>query len=285
MSDPVKEMQEIARGLLESGSVAMVIGYTEGSLPGITRPIFIEKPEDAGKLVWNESCVNNLTRYLPELKNLGKLAVVVKGCDAKSAVGLIQENQIAREQVHLVGMECFGTKDREGKLLDKCAGCQVTTPPLYDDLIKAEGSAAPAPDEVLVDRLEKMSLEERAAFWEARFSDCIRCYACRQVCPLCYCNECFTDKRPVRWLSKEVDPAENWMFHLTRAMHLAGRCIGCGECVRVCPMNLPLGALAKKLNREVQALFDYVPGLDPEVPMPLATFTMGDPELAPEGSK
>lgn len=286
MNDVTKEIRDVARELLQNGDVIMVIGYEQGTLKNRTHPTFIEKPEDIDKLVWNEYCTNNLSRYLTDYKEAdSKIAIVVKGCDAKAVVTLLQEHQIDREKVHLIGVECHGVKDSNDVILDKCHGCTTAIPPLFDHIIKSEGTTPEKLQETLADQIEKMSLAERAAFWEKRFSNCIRCYACRQACPLCYCTECFVEKHFVRWISKEVNPSENWLFHLTRALHLAGRCIGCGECIKACPMNLPLGALSEKLTKEIKELFDYEPGFDPAAPSPLATFTKGDPDLAPEESK
>jgi Na+-translocating ferredoxin:NAD+ oxidoreductase RnfC subunit len=63
-----------------------------------------------------------------------------------------------------------------------------------------------------------------------------------------------------------------------RAFHLAGRCIGCGECERVCPMGLPLMKLNKKIEKEIKELFDYKPGIDTEQKPLLAMFKPDDPE-------
>jgi L-lactate utilization protein LutB len=126
--------------------------------------------------------------------------------------------------------------------------------------------------------MERRSPAERQAFWRDQFDRCIRCYACREVCPACYCRTCFVDKAAPRWLSRASTVDDNWMFHAVRAFHLAGRCVGCGECERACPMDIPISRLNRMLDREVRERFGYVAGLDPESVPPLGTFRPEDPD-------
>lgn len=81
-----------------------------------------------------------------------------------------------------------------------------------------------------------------------------------------------------QWVRRSVDLSENTAWNLMRAFHHAGRCIDCGECERVCPMNLPLTELNRKVEKDVRQMYDYVPGIDPEVKPLLATFRPNDPE-------
>lgn len=316
------KLREEARRLLESGEVKMVIGYAEGSAPFKTTPIFIEKPEDVDKLVWNPASTNNLAVYLPkvfrELKSRNikgaddtdaKVAVVVKPCDAKSIVTLLQENQIKRENVHIIGLTCQGiaeaaglteaglrlaevtalgwfggkvnvvTKSGETSLdaavLEKtaCKYCQSRTPVISDTLIGDEFT--PEGVEEYQDGLPE-SPEERREYWAKQFERCIRCYACRQVCPSCYCHTCFADRGDMKWITKRDKGEEAWMFHATRAIHLAGRCISCGECTRVCPVGIPVMKLTKELERHVKDLWDFEAGTDPEAEPVLGTFKTED---------
>ena len=138
--------------------------------------------------------------------------------------------------------------------------------------------AAAAEPFAVVAEMERRSPAERQAFWRAQLDRCIRCYACREVCPACYCRTCFVDKAAPRWLSKASTVDDNWMFHAVRAFHLAGRCVGCGECERVCPMDIPISRLNRMLDREVRERFGYVAGLDPESVPPLGTFRPEDPD-------
>ncbi|MHB0912074.1 MAG: 4Fe-4S binding protein [Armatimonadota bacterium] len=279
-----QELRAKAKELLESGKADVVIGYGAGSVPARTTPVFVRKPEDAEKLVWNKACVNNLAVYLPNVK--GKVAVVLKPCDAKSVVELAKEHQIDRSEVCAIVVSCPGvigdvkdaTADPDAlPLAGKCQACTIGEAPTADITVGEPVKREPASD-ASVAEYEAMSAEERRAFWAKHFSRCIRCYACRQACPGCYCRECFVDKNGAIWASKATDPEANWFFHMTRAMHIAGRCVGCGECERACPMGIPLSLMGKRLNADVAEMFECDPGADPEAQPALACYTMHDPD-------
>lgn len=310
-------MRQKAKELLESGEVKQVIGYEEGSTALKSTPCFAASAEDADRLVWNPTCVNNLAVYLPSAVKQGKVAVVVKPCDGKSVVELIRENQINRDDVVTLVAGCVGVLDldaleidprtvkrvewkgdgvvittdtgevsipREKAFQKKCLTCTLTDPAVTNIKIGESPERAPLKDPyAAVEEYKKMSSDERRAFWAEQFGKCIRCYACRQACPGCYCNECFVDKNGQIWALRSTDPESNWFFHMTRAMHLAGRCIGCGECERACPMGIPLSLLGKALEKEVAEMFGAEPGLDPDALPVMGNFDLSkDPDPCPE---
>lgn len=304
-----KQIQQKAKELLESGEVTVVIGWGAGSAAFKTTPVFIEKPEDAEKLVWNPSCTNNLAVYLPQVAKRAKVGIVVKPCDSRSIVTLIQEKQVPRENLVIIGVTCAGIVDdaalrRSGARLSEvqslewngsdvvvttaggkksipivdavregCKTCSTKIPVVSDVTIGESIEASPAPIEPM-----EGSFDDRRAYWAEQFDRCIRCYACRQACPSCYCANCFADRNDVKWTNKKTVASEAWMFHMGRAMHLAGRCVGCGECERSCPMELPIMELNREVQRHVTALFDYTPGMDLEEEPVLGAFEPGDPD-------
>jgi formate dehydrogenase (coenzyme F420) beta subunit len=309
------EIRSKAKELLQGGEVKTVIGYGAGSVPFKSTPLFAETPEDAELLVWNPTCVNNLAVYLPQVK--GKVAVIVKPCDVKNVVELIKENQIKREDVTVIVVSCPGTLDMNalkgfdlkdiksvdwrGKdlvvttsngetviphaeaFLKKCLSCDIVEPVLADIKIGEFGERGDVADKLAsVEEYEKLSPSERRAFWAKQFERCIRCYACRQACPGCYCKECFVDKPAQIWVSKQTDAVSNWGFHVGRMMHIAGRCTGCGECERACPMNIPLSLMSKRMALDVQEMFGGEAGTDSETAPILGCFTMNDPDPCPE---
>jgi coenzyme F420-reducing hydrogenase delta subunit/ferredoxin len=285
-------LRETAARLLAEGEVSVVAGYAPGSLPGRTVPAFVTRPEDASTLIWNEHCANNLAVYLPDLvkrRGEGKVGLVVKSCDARALVGLLRENQLAREDVVLLGVPCAGLWE-DGRLAYKCYGCADEVSPLSDWTItpqgaregpvtsSAERAVADDPRDAQIAALAALSPEARWSYWQRQFDRCLRCYACRAVCPMCYCATCVVEKRRPQWVPATFDGAGNTAWNITRAMHLAGRCVGCDECARVCPADIRLDLLNRRVAEEIESRFDYRSDEDPSAPAPLTTFRPDDPD-------
>lgn len=273
-----------AKELLASGEVGCVIGY-EVNASGRTRPSFVYSPEDTSRLVWNPGATNNLTTYLPhKLKPNGKeppnkIAVVVKPCDSKAINVMLAENQIRRDQVHVLGVACEGICDREGNLQTRCITCQEAVPTVCDTLIGGATSRyiprLTSCCEEKVSELIKATPSQVMEFWSAQFDRCIRCYACRQACPMCNCPTCLAEQDDSTWVGMGIRINEKRTFHLMRAFHLAGRCVGCNECERACPTGIPISLLNRRLAEVMEAEFGFLAGVD-VVPSPVVTVLSGE---------
>jgi len=268
------QLRKRAKELLANKEVAMVLGYRAGKRPGRATPAFVTRPEDADILIFDDRCGMNLAAYLPRVKHRGRIAVVAKGCDSRSIVTLLKERQVDRSQFFILGVGCEGVKEN-GRLSDSCTTCAYPNPVICDEMVGEKvAEREPAPDP-LAD-FEKLSSDQR---WQVLMDDvsrCIRCYACRQVCPNCYCPTCFVDANSPQWVGKTTAGSDNMMFHLMRAMHMAGRCVECGACSRGCPMGIDLMKFNRKVARVVRERFGAVAGLDPDQPPALAAFDPND---------
>lgn len=270
----MKELQARARELLASGEVAAVIGYAAGTVAGRSTPVIITKPADASSLILDASCVNNLAVYLlrPEVRRLGKVAVVAREAAIRAIFVLMQENQLAADGVVIIGVAIPSPGDipAEPRLLPG-----RTRDELLEHLKRA---AVPRPDAPAEDETGRMSDAERWDYWRRQFAACIRCYACRQVCPMCYCSRCIVEKSRPQWIETSPHERGNFAWNITRAFHLAGRCVECGECERACPAGLPLMKLNRVLARHVREKFDYVAGTSFEGEALFTGFRPDDPD-------
>jgi ferredoxin len=283
----MQALQELARKLLTDKTVQVVIGYEQA--PRGPRPVFLSEPDQAHRLIFNTRCVHNLATYLnprrAHLTALGKKAVVVKGCDARALAGLIRETQLKREDVVAIGVRCGGvvrdiTGDgnlTEATVAPRCMGCDAMEPKLADHLVGDMPSPPPAPkggDPVA--KIDAMSPEERWAFWQKELERCVRCHACREVCPMCFCDRCVADKTMPQWIESSAHPRGNLSWQMVRVMHQAGRCVGCGECSRACPADIPLGLILRKMAQVVEERFHCRVSDDPSIAAPVGAYRLDD---------
>jgi len=234
-----------------------------------------------------------------ELISRKKIYAIVVGCS-----GVLDYKKILKQAN---GASVFSAKEQDGNLiietagsvinakkadiyLDKCYGCTIYDKPPYfneyiENILKPEINLTQAIDRKedkynsetsqisLLEKLEKGRLAEAAAFWEKEFGRCIRCYACRNICPLEVCRDrCISNLDSPRWQTQQITAKEGKFFQLIRVMHLAGRCTECGECDRACPQNIPILVLMRKMNNVVAKLFDYKAGMDIQQKPPLLTY-------------
>ena len=310
MPEYATKIREIAKRVLEDGKVDVVIGYKKGSIPMVNEPVLIRDPNGVENLIWDSHCALNLCNYLTKRKD--RIGIIANGCNSRNIVTHIVENQIKREQLYIIGISCTGmidhravkraVNDREiltveesegrftvkGKdfeetlekkdfLQTNCAVCLHPNPVVYDEIVgervEVPKGISPFKD---VEQIEKMGIQERWSFFEDLVSPCIRCYACRNACPLCYCPTCFVDESDPQWVGKSIDPIDTMTFHFLRAYHCAGRCTDCGACERACPVGIPVRQFTKKLNKDALEFFSWEAGLSLDQRPPLDVYRVDD---------
>ena len=300
-----------AKELLASGKVQKVVGWKKGLFEDDITPAVFTSAEELDKdFVFNENCKANLSKYLvgitkeieiaksttrmnntmakqrdpnAEDKPIPQAVVLVflKPSDTYSFTQLLKENRITREDVYAIGVPCQDTLNG-GEVCESCAGKKHVS---CDELIgvdeAAEANLEPNTKRMEeVAKLEAMSVEERYEFWRNEFSRCIRCNACRNICPACTCEKCVFDNNALFTSQKVAETNfEESLFHIIRAWHVAGRCTDCGECSRVCPQNIPLYLLNRKFIKDINEIYgDYQAGADMESKPAMLRFETSDPE-------
>ena len=305
-----EKIRETAKRLLEEEKVDVFIGYRKGSVPMMNEPLLVNHPDKVDQLYWDNFCGLNLCNYLT--KRTDKIGIIANGCNSRNMVTHIIENQIKRDQLYIVGIPCEGMIDhravaravKQKEILDivqdgstfvvkgkdfeetfekqkflqsNCAVCRHRNPVIYDEMlgdpVEEQTDVNPYSD---IEKIEEMDPEKKQGFFQRLISRCIRCYACRNSCPLCYCPTCFVDESAPQWVGKSIDPTDTMTFHFLRAYHCAGRCTDCGACERVCPMGISMRQFTKKLNKDTEELFSWEAGLDPEKRPPLDVYRPDD---------
>jgi formate dehydrogenase subunit beta len=334
-------------------------------------PTLVTNPEEVVETAGALHCTSpNIARCLKEYLDGAfdlRVAVTGKPCDIRAIIELAKRNQILKENLILVGLNCTGTlhpatakrmlreefgvdpddvsgEDIEDGMLtitlkdgtelerdlaeleekgfgrrENCRRCDVNIPIMADiacgkwgtnggkvtcvevcsqrgsDLLMSAIDAGviqvdrPS-DEAMAARERKdqeairsarmwqerdfaglrgLSIEERFAYWAGQFSQCIKCFGCRDACPICYCTDCYLEADRGLVVGGEVPP--DIMFPVLRTIHVADSCVNCGQCQDVCPSELPLSRLTHMLNVEIGSVLGYESGMDIRVPPPLST--------------
>ncbi|MBR2341212.1 MAG: 4Fe-4S dicluster domain-containing protein [Clostridia bacterium] len=318
MRDVEQKMIERAAALLQNGEVARVVGWKKGEFYFDPAPAVFETVDELKDFVYNGFCGANLSKYLIKVsKNEGKTAIFMKPCDSYSFNQLVKEHRVDREKIYVIAVECQGKLDIEkikangvtavtnveengdkvtvsslygetvldkaDVMLGKCLTCKGKTHQAKDEDIILHEMPAPANnrfDEVA--KLEAMTEDERFAFWKEQLQKCIRCNACRNVCPACSCLKCVFDNPSSGVAAKANDDRfEEQLFHVIRAFHVSGRCTDCGECSRVCPQNIPLHLLNRKFIKDIDGFYgEYQAGETAEGKTPLTSYKEEDLEVS-----
>ncbi len=298
MREIEKMIKERCETLFQEGMITRLIGWKKGLFDYDPTPHVFTKEEGLHEFVYNEYCGANLSKYLiqecpttrkvtrlgVETKSDEKTGILLKPCDSYSFNQLLSEHRFDQTRVYAIGIGCSGKhrEEENGELLERCTCCKGKEHVAYDELIGAELSKDTKSEDrfAMVKQLEAMSSEERFAFWRNELSKCIRCNACRNVCPACSCIKCVFDNPDSKVADKvNADPFQENLYHIIRSFHVAGRCSDCGECTRVCPQHIPLHLLNRKYIMEMNELYGtYQAGASVDARNPLVDFKEEDDE-------
>lgn len=187
-----------------------------------------------------------------------RLAVICRGCDERAVIELIKRNQIEKDRIATVGIAC--SQEQASVCL-----CQRPYPEKLDAGVAAEG----------VDPFQDGQIREllmgddgtRMEKWAKLLKRCIKCYGCRNSCPICVCIPCKLEDEV--WVDTGSIPAGMIPYHLIRAFHLSDTCVACGACQEACPVHIPLLALQLSMREILRKNFGYEAGIDPERKSPV----------------
>jgi ferredoxin len=200
----------------------------------------------------------NLINLLQEQRPGLRLGIVARGCDERTLFELAKRFQLSLDGIEVIGIACDQAQAKE---------CRCSRP--FPENLKYGAKIENDGDDPDLVKFLSMSLEERFTFWQYQFGKCMKCYGCRNACPMCFCKDCLMERE--LHVKRGVLPPDVPTFHLIGVLHHADNCIDCGECERACPMDIPLRLLRKSMRAAVQELFEYEPGVDATSKSPFAT--------------
>ena len=312
--DDFSQVKKEAARILSEKVVDLVIGFKKGTIPLKAQPAFISSAEDTEQLILDGFCQNNLAVFLHDEPKDKRIGLICRACESRAVRALVIEHQFKRENLYLIGVPCRGILDwkkirnavdgpithaveqddqialevngkkkmlKRGEFIsDSCRNCTHREPVGVDILI---GDIHPEDDfgtaglpPTWAEAFKSKSANVRYRLFTEETDRCIRCYACREACPMCYCTECFVDHIAPRWSESMITPGGTQAWHIIRAFHQTGRCVECGACERACPMDIKMVYLTDKLNDDMKEIYGFDVGADEEKQPPFATITLDD---------
>jgi formate dehydrogenase subunit beta len=235
---------------LEEGTVDLFIGYKMAMGHPLPHCFVKEKIEEVDDLIIGTSryALEKIATHITAAKPDIKIGLLARDCNQRALAVLYIWNQLKPDQIRTVNVNCCPSNLKEH---GDCSYLEPDTPGILKQQVGVNNTHRPRD-------IEKYDQPERLSRWMYEFQKCIKCYGCRNICPVCFCRECSLEHPEL--VGTGDLPPEVPIFHLVRAVHMAGRCIDCGLCEDACPVDIPLRLLYRKVNEIVVNLFDYETG-------------------------
>ncbi|BBO74709.1 Fe-S oxidoreductase [Desulfosarcina widdelii] len=259
-------VRKIARNLLERNTVKGVLGLAADDA-GVIPRVF-DTPDAVGILVLEPKWVlaKIAVTVMARESDDYRLAVVCRGCDERALIELGKRNRIDPGRLHLIGVACSEAQAKQ------CL-CQRPWPSRVDAGEKAVG----------VDLSQSETVRQylgadrpvRLERWREAFSRCIKCYGCRNACPVCICDTCKLEQDV--WVKRGEIAPDMLTFHLMRSMHVADACVACGACEDACPVGIPLMLLQLPMRNALRRSYNYEAGTERERLSPLLSNYIDEP--------
>ena len=155
-------------------------------------------------------------------------------------------------------MACDGVGSRAGQVRRR-ATCHM---PRRADVVdrRSRSATQPASADAPLRRRSRRSCKkspaERMAYWTAELEPLREVLRLPPGLPAVLLRAVHRRQEPARPSSTRRPTLKgNFAWHITRAFHLAGRCVGCDECTRACPAGIDLRLLNLSLAKAAEEQF------------------------------
>jgi len=245
-----QDMKAEVKRWLENGTVDIFLGYRMVMNHPLPHGFVKENITEVDDLTIGEARypLEKIATHIAAARPEIKIGMLARDCNRRALNVLFIWNQLDSAHVKSLNVNCCPSSLKKH---GDCSYLEPQKPGSYKQQVGVDNTLRPQ-------EVERWSQPERLARWMYEFQKCIKCYGCRNICPVCFCKECSLEHEEL--IGTGALPPEAPVFHLVRAVHMAGRCIDCGLCEDACPVDIPLRALYRKVNEIVAAVFDYETG-------------------------
>jgi ferredoxin len=235
---------------LEDGTIDLFLGYRQIDGHPLPHCYTRERIEELDDLIVGPArySLEKIATHISAVKPDIKIGLLVRDCNQRALNVLFIWNQLNPDNIETLNVNCCPSNLKEH---GDCSYLEPESTGVYKKLVGVDNNMDPR-------ELEQYDRPQRLSRWMYEFQKCIKCYGCRDICPVCFCKECSLEHKEL--VGPGAVPPEIPIFHLVRAVHMAGRCIDCGLCEDTCPVDIPLRLLYRKVNEIVVQVFDYETG-------------------------